>query len=144
MLAVLGKARCSSEFKALIPFALHVLDKHVRLVKTSNVPHQDLVITKSLSKAPGEYKSLVPQAVAARHLVKKGGAVHAGQSVSYVLTREWKGEVETRALPVELVDGDVEIDRGKYVDLLVSSARNLLEPVGYDESVLRSVLGLGH
>ncbi len=142
MLAVLGHAGDSSEFKALVPLALKVLERYVSLVRTGRVLTEDLVIRKNLNKAPGEYRNLVPQAIAARHLEKQGGKVHAGQSISYVLTKEWRGACETRALPVELVEKDASVDREKYVDLLVSSARNLLGPVGYNEEMLRSALFL--
>ncbi len=143
MIEVLGKASSSSEFKALVPPALKVLERYVRLVRKSDVPRQDLVITKSLSKDPRDYTNLVPQAVAAQHLVTEGGSVHAGQNISYVLAKERRDDTMTRALPAELVDNGVEVDWRKYADLLVSSARNLLEPVGYDEDAIWLSLGLG-
>jgi len=143
MIEVLGKARSSSEFKALVPNALKVLEKHVRLLREAGVSHQDLAITKSLSKDPREYVNLVPQAVAARHLVSEGGVVHAGQGISYVLAKERRGVAMTRASPVELVDSKVKVDWGKYQDLLISSARNLLEPVGLNEEEIRSSIALG-
>src|SRR5713226_8561585 len=136
MLGVLGQAGDSSEFKALIPQALEVLERYVALVRAGRVLVGDFVIRKNLSKTPGEYRNLVPQAVAARRLEKEGGKVHGGQSISYILTRELMGASETRALPVELVEKDVRVDREKYVDLLVSSARNLLEPFGYNKNAL--------
>ncbi len=142
MLAVLGKAGSSSEFKALVPQALRVLEEYVSLVRTGRGQMEDLVIRKNLNKMPGEYRNLVPQAVAARHLEREGGEVHAGQSISYVLTKEWRGDSGTRALPVELAGRNVEVDREKYVDLLVSSARNLLEPLGYNRELLRTGLVL--
>ena len=142
MLGVLGQAGDSSEFKAVIPQALEVLERYVALVRAGRVLVGDFVIRKNLSKTPGEYRNLVPQAVAARHLEKEGGKVHGGQSISYILTRESMGASETRALPVELVEKDVRVDREKYVDLLVSSARNLLEPFGYNKNALMAELCL--
>src|SRR3989442_8760555 len=62
-------------------------------------PLEDLVIEKNLSKDPGEYTHKVPQAIAAQHLVKEGGTVHAGQRVNYILTHDWAGVPEKLALP---------------------------------------------
>ena len=138
MLNVFGKASCSLEFRSLVPTALLILEKYVRLVMNGSVSAQDLVITKSLSKTPPEYTNLVPQAVAARQLAREGGRVHAGQSISYVLTKERRGESDTRAKAVGLIRKDVDVDTAKYVGLLVDSARNLLEPTGLNEDSIRA------
>jgi len=88
-----------------------------------------------LSKNPDEYTHQVPQAIAARHLVAQGGSVHAGQQVSYILTSD-----RTRtAVPPEIVDEDTVYDSERYVDLLCSSAANLLLPLGYDTRYLRCI-----
>jgi DNA polymerase elongation subunit (family B) len=99
---------------------------------------RDLVISKRLSKNPNEYTNLVPQAIAARHLVKEGGTVHAGQSVSYVLVKSSSRILENRALPAEFLSGETQYDAEKYVDLLLSSAVNLLLPFGCDLKSLRT------
>src|SRR3989449_1453411 len=140
MVNVFSKASCSLEFRALVPTALLILEKYVGLVMNGSVSGQDLAITKSLSKGPQEYRNLVPQAVAARQLVREGGRVHAGQSISYVLTKERRGESDTRAKPLGLIRKDVDVDTAKYVDLLVDSARNLLEPTGLNEDSIRAAL----
>ena len=135
MLEILMKARDSNEFRLLIPSALRVLEKFVGLLRDGNVPLEDLVIVRNLSKNPDEYTHQVPQAIAARHLVAQGGSVHAGQQVSYILTRD-----QTRtALPPEIVDEGTVYDSERYVDLLCSSAANLLLPLGYDTKYLRSM-----
>ncbi len=140
MLGALSAANSSAEFRAIVPEALRVLRKYVELVKTGNVPNEDLAITKSLSKAPGEYRNLVPQAVAAQHLVREGNSVHAGQSISYVLTKERKHQPDTRAWPVGLIQKRLDVDDGKYLDLLISAARNILEPAGLDEKSIRTAV----
>lgn len=140
MLGVLVRARDSCEFRALIPEALRVLKRYDALVRSGGVPVEDLVIEKNLSKDLGEYSNLVPQAIAARRLAREGGRVHAGQRISFVLTRERAGVVEGGALPVELVEGNVVYDGEKYRELLISSAENLLLPFGYDRETLRKLL----
>src|SRR3989454_4476389 len=135
MLDILTKARDSNEFRLFIPSALKVLERFVGSLRDGTVPLEDLVIVRNLSKNPDEYTHQVPQAIAARHLVAQGGSVHAGQQVSYILTSD-----RTRtALPPEVVGEDTVYDSERYVDLLCSSAANLLLPLGYDAKYLRSM-----
>src|SRR3989475_6724480 len=140
MLQVFSKANNSSEFKLLIPKALNVLERYATLLSKRKVPLEDLVIEKNLSKDPGEYTHKVPQAIAAQHLVKEGGTVHAGQRVNYILTHDWAGTPERLALPPELADENTVYDSERYIDLLCSSATNLLLPMGYTTKSLRSML----
>jgi DNA polymerase-2 len=135
MLDILTKARDSSEFRLLIPSALEILEKFVGSLREGSVPLEDLVIVRNLSKNPDEYTHQVPQAIAARHLIAQGGSVHAGQQVSYILTH-----YQTRtALPPEIVDQGTVYDSERYVDLLCSSAANLLLPLGYDTKYLQTM-----
>src|SRR3989442_1741137 len=135
MLDILTKARDSNEFRLLIPSALKVLERFVDSLRDGSVPLEDVVIVRNLSKNPDEYTHQVPQAIAARHLVAQGGSVHAGQQVSYILTSD-----RTRtALPPEVAGEDTVYDSERYVDLLCSSAANLLLPLGYDAKYLRSM-----
>src|SRR2546425_7260830 len=140
MLQVFSKANNSSEFKLLIPKALDVLERYAILLRKRKVPLEDLVIEKNLSKDPGEYTHKVPQAIAAQHLVKEGGTIHAGQRVNYILTHDWAGTPEKLALPPELADENTVYDSERYIDLLCSSAANLLLPMGYTTKSLRSML----
>jgi len=140
MLQVFSKANNSSEFKLLIPKALNVLERYAILLRKRKVPLEDLVIEKNLSKDPGEYTHKVPQAIAAQHLLKEGGTVHAGQRVNYILTHDWAGTPERLALPPELADENTVYDSERYIDLLCSSATNLLLPMGYTTKSLRSML----
>ena len=134
MLGVLGRARNSFEFKALVPEALSVLGSYVEMVRERRVPLEELLIAKNLSKNPDEYSKLVPQAIAAKLLAKEGGRVHAGQRVDFVLTRK-KG-----AIPGELVDGNLVYDWERYRELLISSAESLLLPFGYDRDILGKIV----
>src|SRR6266567_463256 len=135
MLDIFTRARDSGEFRLLIPKALRVLERFVGLLREHKITLEDLVIVRNLSKNPDEYTHQVPQAIAARHLVAQGGSVHAGQQVSYILTSD---ETHT-ALPPEVVGEDTVYDSERYVDLLCSSAANLLLPLGYDAKYLRSM-----
>jgi len=142
MLAVLSQANNSREFKILVPIALAVMKNYVMLLRTGRVPTEDLIIEKRLSKAPEKYSNLIEQAIAAAHLVREGGSIHAGQSVNYLITRSKSRISENRALPVELVDENAQYDPERYVELLLSSTMNLLLPLGYDIKSLKESLQL--
>lgn len=137
MLSVLSEANNSSEFTALIPKALKVMNNYVTMLRAGNASVEDLILEKRVSKNPGEYSNRVEQAIAASHLTKAGGSVHGGQSVSYVITGGASRIVDNRAIPVELLGERPQYDAEKYATLLFSSAVNLLLPFGYDLETLR-------
>lgn len=138
MLAVLSRANSSQEFRALIPRALDVLRHYVSLLSSGNVPLEDLVIEKRLSKMPQEYRNQVPQAVAARHLVREGGSIHAGQNLSFIISDGDSRIADNRALPLELIDKSTTYDPEAYVKLIVSSATNLFLPFDFTIQKLRA------
>lgn len=140
MLAVCSEADNSYEFVALVPKALAVMKRYVLMLRTGKVPIKDLVIEKYLSKMPNEYANSIPQAIAARHLVKEGKEIHAGQSIRYMLVNNKSRIPENRALPAELADESTRFDSEKYVEFLLSSAMNLLLPLGYDLKRLKELL----
>src|SRR6266566_3222036 len=140
MLAILKEADNSREFQALIPQVLNTLREYAAKLRSGTVPIEELIITKNLSKMPNEYTHRVPQAIAAQYLIDEGGTVHAGQQVSYVLTIDPSTIPEGQALPPELADDDTVYDPERYVDLLVSSTSNLLQPFGYDVKSLTATL----
>jgi DNA polymerase elongation subunit (family B) len=140
MLTVLSQANNSHEFRILIPKALAVMKHYVMLLRTGRVPTEELIIEKRLSKAPEEYSNLVEQAIAAVHLVRKGGSIHAGQSINYLITRNKSGISQNRSLPAELVDESTHCDLERYVELLLSSVMNLLLPFDYDIRALTKLI----
>ncbi len=138
MLTVLSKANNSEEFKALIPEALRVVKSYVHQIRIGTVPVEELVIEKRLSKNLNEYRNLVPQAIAARHLAAEGMVIHAGQTINYILTYDKSRIISNRTLPIELMDEASDFDSERYVDLLLSSTANLLLPFEYDLAALRN------
>jgi DNA polymerase elongation subunit (family B) len=137
VLTTLSKADNSEEFMTLIPEALTVVRSYVHLIRSGAIPVEELVIEKRLSKNPNEYRNLVPQAIAAKHLAAEGMEVHAGQTINYILTYDKSRINQNRALPTELMDEGSDFDSERYVDLLLSSVVNLLLPFGYDLAALK-------
>src|SRR5208283_2087663 len=104
------------------------------------VPTEELVIEKRLSKRPNEYVNRVSQAIAAKHLVKEGADIHAGQCINFILTSRKSKMHENLALPYELTHQNMPYDSEAYTALLLSSATNLLLPFGYElETVAKMI-----
>jgi len=137
MLSILSHADNSREFEALMPRALEVMNRYVSLLRSGNAPLEELVIEKRLSKTPNEYRNLVPQAVAAKHLVTEGGSIHAGQNVRFIVSNRGSKIVGNRALPLELIDESCTYDSEAYVELIVRCATNLFLPFELDTKKLR-------
>jgi len=104
MLSVLSQANNSDEFRTLIPKALTVVKRYASLLRSGKVQTGDLMIEKRLSKNPQKYANLVPQAIAAQHLVKEGDQIHAGQNINFIITHNDSKIAANRALPAELTD----------------------------------------
>jgi len=91
-----------------------------------------LIIEKRLSKKPCEYEKRAVQAIASQHLTREGQSIYAGQTVRYLIVNSGAKIANIRALPAELIDGMTTYDAKRYIDLLLSSAANLLTPFGYN------------
>jgi DNA polymerase-2 len=136
MLTLLAQAENSQEFKTLIPEVLNIAKSYATLIRNGSVPVSELTIEKRLSKNPDEYRNMVPQAIAARHLVEEGMKIHAGQTIDYILTRHKSRIIQNRAIPTELIQEDSYFDSKRYIDLLFSSTANLLLPFAYNPTVI--------
>ena len=139
-LTLLSCASNSTEFRELIPQALEITRKYIRLIRDCQVPAEKLVLEKRLSKSPEEYKSLSHQAIAAQQLHKEGRYVHAGQNINYIVTADRATVQSNRAVPSELFEESTGYDTEAYVKLLIASFVNLFLPLGYDTSLVKEIL----
>src|SRR5205809_6724371 len=126
MMAMLTTANKSQEFKNLVPQALDTLRKYASKLQSNSVLLEELVITKSLSKNPGEYSHKVLQAIAAQLLKNEGGSVNPGQQVTYAMTIDGSKRKMTIADPHDLMDDTTISNLKEYDGLLLSSAENYL------------------
>ena len=136
MLQVLGRASDSTEFHKLLPNALQVLEKYVEAIKLGRVRIEDLIIEKRLSKKPCEYENQTLQAIAAQHLAREGLNIYAGQTIRYLTVNSEAKVMENSALPAELIGEISAYDAGRYIEMLLSSAANLLTPFECSNSKL--------
>jgi DNA polymerase elongation subunit (family B) len=140
MIKVLAKASCYEEFLERIPSALGVLKEYAEKLISKNIPFEELLIAKRLSKRPSDYAHDVFQAIAARQLMTAGFDVYPGQTVQYLITNSKSERVNEGVLAKQLIKAKVHYDVEKYSGLLVSAAETLLRVFGYDSQRIRDLI----
>jgi len=143
MIKTLAKAPNSEAFRKKIPESVEVLRGYVEKLITGDVDREDLIITKQLSMHPNRYAHDVSQAIAAKQLITAGLEVSGGQTVRYLITGVRNKRPNSRVKAAELIDKYTRIDAGKYVDLLILAAANILSLFGYAEERLKDELFYG-
>jgi DNA polymerase elongation subunit (family B) len=126
MINIFSAANNSKEFMQKIPEALNVVKVYRQKMLNGEVPIEDLIISKHLSKNPKHYKQHVSQVIAAEQLIKEGAEVNAGKNIHFVFTDSTHKRFERRVKAEQLLDKGVNPDARKYLQLLYSSAANLL------------------
>ncbi len=131
MINIFSAANNSEEFMQKIPEALNVIKAYRLKLIDGEVPIEDLIISKHLSKNPKHYKQHVSQVIAAEQLMREGSEVHAGKSVHFVFTDSTNKRFERRVKAEQLLDKGVNPDTRKYLQLLYASAASLLSFSNY-------------
>ena len=142
MIDALTTANNTDELRKNIPFALEVVKKYRQKLLDDEVPIEDLIISKRMSRKPERYRQHVSQVIAAEQLIKEGAEVHAGNSIKFLFTHSKDKRHERRVKAAQLIDEEVNPDCEKYLFLLYSAAANLLSFAGYTiKSVYETVTG---
>jgi DNA polymerase-2 len=87
----------------------------------------ELAITVNVSKTPDEYHGNSPQAIASKTLASRGLELRRGEQLRFVISSAKDTVKEWRVTPLALLEGPLEIDSGKYVELLERAAWEILE-----------------
>lgn len=145
MINVLASANNSREFTDKVPEALKIVRKYREKLLNNEVPIENLIITKHLSKHPKHYKQKVSQLIAAKQLIKEGIEITAGKNVRFLLIDTENKHYERRVKAKELIEPNTNSDTKKYLLLLYSSAANLLSPLGYStKEIYDAIRGYQH
>jgi len=137
MIRELAKARSAEEFVDRIPSALKELRHYAEALIRRRVEPRQLLITKQLSREPYRYAHAVFQAIAAKQLVKIGVNVSAGQTVQYLIADAKNKHAHNRVVAAPHANSKTRYDVKKYLELLFSSAENILLPFGYSVQKIR-------
>ncbi|MEE8199524.1 MAG: DNA polymerase domain-containing protein, partial [Thermoplasmata archaeon] len=140
MLEVFQQAQNTQEFQDAIPAAIQVLREAAGNLRDGDVPLEDLVISKVVTKPLEEYMVLNYTAAALRQLKARGFKAEPGEYVRYVITdrrsRDYRLKVKFAAF---LQESDTP-DEWEYLRLLARSGETLLSPFGYtEEGLLREL-----
>jgi DNA polymerase elongation subunit (family B) len=130
MLYVLAKAENTEEFYTKLPSAYEVFGRYVGLLRSGNVPIEELTIRKRLSQNPDEYRHIALHTIAANQLAKEGAPPNAGESVNYIITNNRSKLPSRRVLALELCEDKTKYDDEAYVNLLTSAVDTILIPFG--------------
>jgi DNA polymerase elongation subunit (family B) len=142
MINVFSAANNSAEFIGKIPEAMNVVKVYRQKLIDGDIPIEELIVSKRLSKNPKHYRQHVSQVIAAEQLIKEGSEVHAGNSIKFVFTHSEDKRHERRVKAAQLVEEGTNPDAKRYLLLLYASAASLLSFAGYTaQSVYETVSG---
>ncbi|MDW8048348.1 MAG: DNA polymerase domain-containing protein [Nitrososphaerota archaeon] len=128
VLRELAMARRSEEFFQRIPNTLRILERYSRQILNGEINLEDLIVTRQLSKDPGEYAANLHHVIAARQLRSRGIDINAGQCVRYIVSDADNRRPERRVRAHQLIDTDAGYDARKYVRILKDTLFNILDP----------------
>jgi DNA polymerase elongation subunit (family B) len=131
IIKTLANSDDSKDFIKMIPDALEVVKKYRKKLLDGNVPIWDLVISKRLSKALGDYTQNVSQKVAGEQLKNDGFDVYVGKSLKFVFTSAEHKQHKRRVRAKDLIDESTTPDINKYLNLLYSATAYILSPFNY-------------
>jgi DNA polymerase-2 len=134
MLKVLATAKSCKELTSLIEPVIQVACSYADALRSGQVPYQDLVITKRLSRDPMEYSKDTLLSIAAKELVGSGIESSPGESIQYIITEEHADAKCDRARPFVYYRGQEPYDAEKYIELLLRAVETVLTPLGIDGS----------
>jgi len=132
------------EVKKLMPEVMNIFEKYAGRLKEGRVPLEELVFTKILSKDFDEYQKgrNTVENSAINLLNSEGKTMKAGELLRYVITDYYQRSSIIRAIPVELIDVDMEktkkttstYDLIRYKELLAETCNSVIEHFGYSMS----------
>ncbi len=106
--------------------AIEYVRDTVKALRQRKVPFNDLIIWKTLSKAPQNYNIKAPHVEAAKMLIEKGWRLTSGDKVGYVILKG-KGQLYRRVKPYIFADYE-EVDVDYYVtNQVLPSALRILQ-----------------
>jgi DNA polymerase-2 len=130
MLRCLGQGRTLAELRRRIPEALEIIRAHRRYLHEGHATLEELAITKSLSKAPQDYRHQTASMIAAQELLARGVSLQAGDTLHYIITNADAAYPPDRVRAVAGLDGTWSYDAAAYDALLCKAALAVLGSLG--------------
>jgi DNA polymerase-2 len=151
LLEIMASGSTINEVIVLMPKVRDIFQKYVRLLKERNVPLEQLIFTKRLSKDYSEYqiKRNTVESSAINLLHKEGKSLKAGELLRYIITDFYQRSSTTRAIPIELIDiqKSTTYDIRRYAELLAEMCNSVTESFKYTLSlpiIINQLLPMPH
>ena len=139
LLERLTAARSLAECRAMREeLAAMVLEAEARL-RRREVEIEALLLRRKTSKSAEEYRNNSMTAVAARQARRAGIDLHAGESLSFLVTSAGNRDVDARLRIAPLVRAEESYDTAYYIEQLQRAAATVLEPL--TGATLAEILG---
>jgi len=120
-----------------LPEVVRMLRRRLAALRSRRVPLEELLVSQKLSRELEEYRTPSPAARAAAQLKREGKLTRPGQCVRFLYTL---GEPGVRAWDLPGAPDPAMVDTGRYAELLCRAAYTALQPLGVNETALRSWL----
>jgi DNA polymerase elongation subunit (family B) len=143
MLQALALAKSRKELDMLVPRVIEIACAYADALRSGQVPYQDLVITKRLSRDPMEYSKDTLLAIAAKELLGSGVELSPGESIQYIITEEHADAKCDRARAFAHYCGREPYDVQKYTELLLRAVETVLTPFGITRTQIDEWAKLG-
>jgi DNA polymerase elongation subunit (family B) len=118
VLKILSEARDYAGYCEKLEDARQVLARYLARVEDGTAPAEELVISRRLTRAPGEYKQSNVTAVVARQLDQAGVKLRPGETIEYILTDTDAHLPDDRARAWTLWEGWRGYDVAEYMNAL--------------------------
>jgi DNA polymerase elongation subunit (family B) len=140
MIEVLAGTKNQKDFKSKIPEILDLLLDYSLMLKDGQAKGESLVIQKTISQEPNDYKMDSLIALAAQQLEDSGIPIHPGEKVNYVIKDARSRNKGERVKPFPLMSPDDTYDVQKYLGMLAKAAEEILIHCGYDAKYLERMM----
>ncbi|TBR20738.1 hypothetical protein EPO15_12255, partial [bacterium] len=137
MLALLAKSADLSGAKALLPDLHRIAAGYRSRLRAGQASAEELAVTVHLSRDPAKYKVDTHSAIAAKALMRAGLTLHPGETLRYVISSAKDPVKDWRVTPLALMEGALEYDPVKYLQLLDRAVREIVDGLDAGPEQLR-------
>ena len=118
VLALLAEARDYDGYCRRLEEAVRLVARYEDRLANGEIPVEDLIVSKRLTRAPREYRKASHTAIAAQQLFGRGVRLRPGQTIEYIITDADSRVPNDRVRAFAAWEGFHGYDRAKYRALL--------------------------
>ena len=137
LLNVFALGRTVADLQALVPEVLDLFRQYCEHLYAGRASLEDVVIGKTLTQAPDQYRQTTHTSIAAKELQRRGVPLQPGETMYYVITDSKAPLPDDRVRAVAGSDGTIAYDASAYVKLMRQAALAVLTPLGVTTQQLR-------